>query len=806
MSPAEEFSFWFFVLAQQTPLLRQLNAIIGGEGGRKEDSSNYTSNISPKAMEMLYMIASEVAITSSASTATIRGEGKQLLDNFVESAGGPISSSTVRFRRISQILPRLRLPRRIGRTMQDTPRKSPPLGQVLRSMRGHSIPIHAPSSRPASRGASPAPGPGSTTNRHENSTGEELILYRTYCRQTRDPNHRYIVPVLGWVFQPGVNRKGRLMIIAMERLVGTPGKRPVNVSDHAIESEMGKLIDMDDVRSPSRSPTPRTSTEFVHHPPKRPGLLRSWSKPISRASSPAPSPPSSPSHSRPQSQLLRVPSSDHVMMDRGRKSAPGSPVRGRSPNPSPGPTFTPTSSHSGSSHCRQNSSQLYHAHHPHQHQHSHYRKVLRERMSAVAARSLAFREVCLLLTSVDGLHRREYWCHTDENGRFRHNCPLPWKPGKIHAICGSGIRTLAVEEVDIKGVSVITDIDDTIRNTGITGPKREVLQNVLLKDFEDVCVRGAPEWYRKLKDAGAAFHYVSNSPWQLYDSVLGFLQASNFPEGSIHLKHYQGLIDGMMEPAHGRKRVALETILRDFPERKFILIGDSGEVDLETYVELAKKFPDQVIAIYIRDITLPPDEPLSVYDKQIPRKKKVPSDTLIQLDGGTPPPLPERPPKPERPSYIRKKSSKFIGAMSNAASSAASSATSVFRSPAPSLPPRSQHRPKPPPTFIVGSREASPEDEESSRSSSLADVAPRQSGHQRVTSQPSPVVMPSSQDPTELLVEHPTVDKRIDHWIDRVVYNKRTLPEGIRLQMYRKPEEVEAETLRLVKGDKDSLL
>ncbi len=40
-----------------------------------------------------------------------------------------------------------------------------------------------------------------------------------------------------------------------------------------------------------------------------------------------------------------------------------------------------------------------------------------------------------------------------------------------------------------------------------------------------------------------------------------------------------------------------------FPHRKFFLIGDSGERDPEIYAALARKFPEQVERILIRDVT-----------------------------------------------------------------------------------------------------------------------------------------------------------------------------------------------------------
>ena len=43
-------------------------------------------------------------------------------------------------------------------------------------------------------------------------------------------------------------------------------------------------------------------------------------------------------------------------------------------------------------------------------------------------------------------------------------------------------------------------------------------------------------------------------------------------------------------------------IMQRFPERKFILVGDSGEKDPEVYREIKKTFCNQVQEIIIRDV------------------------------------------------------------------------------------------------------------------------------------------------------------------------------------------------------------
>jgi phosphatidate phosphatase APP1 len=47
----------------------------------------------------------------------------------------------------------------------------------------------------------------------------------------------------------------------------------------------------------------------------------------------------------------------------------------------------------------------------------------------------------------------------------------------------------------------------------------------------------------------------------------------------------------------------IEPLLRKFPKRQFVLVGDSGEKDPEIYGALARKHPDQIQRIFIRDVT-----------------------------------------------------------------------------------------------------------------------------------------------------------------------------------------------------------
>ncbi|KAJ9622082.1 hypothetical protein H2203_006963 [Taxawa tesnikishii (nom. ined.)] len=121
-------------------------------------------------------------------------------------------------------------------------------------------------------------------------------------------------------------------------------------------------------------------------------------------------------------------------------------------------------------------------------------------------------------------------------------------------------------------------------------------------------IQGVREWYNKLADMGVKFHYVSNSPYQLYPVLTSFFSHAGLPKGTFHLKQYTGMFQGIFEPVAERKKSTLDKLMRDFPERKWILVGDSGEADLEVYTDVVMEYPNRILGIFIRDVTTPPDK------------------------------------------------------------------------------------------------------------------------------------------------------------------------------------------------------
>lgn len=169
-------------------------------------------------------------------------------------------------------------------------------------------------------------------------------------------------------------------------------------------------------------------------------------------------------------------------------------------------------------------------------------------------------------------------------------------PGDTRTFTGQ--TTLLAEQ----GLSIISDIDDTIKVSNVT-ERKALMQATFFDDF--VAVDKMPQLYQKWHNLGAKFHFVSSSPWQLYIPLKKFLNDENFPHATMSLKSIrfkdQTLLN-LFKSGTRTKPVAIRRIIDSYPKRQFVLVGDSGEQDAEVYAQIAQEYPDQITKIFIRNI------------------------------------------------------------------------------------------------------------------------------------------------------------------------------------------------------------
>lgn len=195
---------------------------------------------------------------------------------------------------------------------------------------------------------------------------------------------------------------------------------------------------------------------------------------------------------------------------------------------------------------------------------------------------------------------------TSDTGHFSVRIALPFLPTQVRVLASETLS--ATEPVIIHeptGISLISDIDDTVKHSAVSMGAREIFRNTFTAPLSTLSIPGVADWYTRLAAApyNINFHYVSNSPWQLYPVLKSFFEEIGLPPGSMHLKQYSGMLQGIFEPVAERKKGTVERVIKDFPGRRWVLVGDSGEADLEVYTEIVEKFPGKILAVFIRDVT-----------------------------------------------------------------------------------------------------------------------------------------------------------------------------------------------------------
>lgn len=158
------------------------------------------------------------------------------------------------------------------------------------------------------------------------------------------------------------------------------------------------------------------------------------------------------------------------------------------------------------------------------------------------------------------------------------------------------------------GVTVISDVDDTVLKTGLSEGLSAVRRTLFGNARTRRAIPGMAHLYRMLEDGAGdgtpppAFFYLSTGPWALYDVLIDFLDYRGFPNGVLLLTDWAPQERYIARSGREHKRANLRRLFTDYPDTSFVLIGDSGQKDPGTYTEAAREFPDRVRAIVILDV------------------------------------------------------------------------------------------------------------------------------------------------------------------------------------------------------------
>ncbi|WP_018157475.1 App1 family protein [Demetria terragena] len=168
---------------------------------------------------------------------------------------------------------------------------------------------------------------------------------------------------------------------------------------------------------------------------------------------------------------------------------------------------------------------------------------------------------------------------------------------------------IATEQVQIIAadtpLGIVSDIDDTCLVTMLPRPMLAAYNSFVLQETARRVVPGMPAMYRSLQahHPGTPIIYLSTGAWNSHGTLERFLRRHGYPAGALLLTDWGPTEDSWFRSGQQHKRTTLERLTNEFPNTRWLLVGDDGQHDPGLYDEVASAKPDSVAAIAIRQLT-----------------------------------------------------------------------------------------------------------------------------------------------------------------------------------------------------------
>lgn len=171
---------------------------------------------------------------------------------------------------------------------------------------------------------------------------------------------------------------------------------------------------------------------------------------------------------------------------------------------------------------------------------------------------------------------------------------------------GSAWATSRVTVVeDGQRIGVVSDVDDTVMVTALPRPMLAAWNSFVLNEHARAPTPGMAVLMERLskKYTGAPFIYLSTGAWNVAPTLRRFLSRNAYPSGSLLLTDWGPTTDRWFRSGSRHKVENLEHLAQNFPDIKWILIGDDGQHDPEIYGGFAQRYPEHVAAVVIRNLS-----------------------------------------------------------------------------------------------------------------------------------------------------------------------------------------------------------
>ncbi|WP_193596226.1 App1 family protein [Microbacterium sp. YJN-G] len=149
---------------------------------------------------------------------------------------------------------------------------------------------------------------------------------------------------------------------------------------------------------------------------------------------------------------------------------------------------------------------------------------------------------------------------------------------------------------------VICDVDDTVMVTALPRPFIAAWNSFVLDEHARTPVPGMAVLLEQLRREypSAPMIYLSTGAWNVAPTLRRFLSRNLFPAGAMLLTDWGPTHDRWFRSGREHKTTNLRRLAREFPEVRWLLIGDDGQHDEAIYSQFLDEHPGSVAGVAIR--------------------------------------------------------------------------------------------------------------------------------------------------------------------------------------------------------------
>ncbi|WP_166984596.1 App1 family protein [Canibacter zhoujuaniae] len=152
---------------------------------------------------------------------------------------------------------------------------------------------------------------------------------------------------------------------------------------------------------------------------------------------------------------------------------------------------------------------------------------------------------------------------------------------------------------------VVSDVDDTILNTVLPQPFVAAWNSFVRSEYARLATPGMPGLLDRIRRAHLAspIIYLSTGAWNVAPALIRFMHRHLCPRGPLLLTDWGPTHDRFFRSGRKHKETELRRLAQEFPDVKWLLIGDDGQHDEEIYLAFTQEHPESVAAVAIRQLT-----------------------------------------------------------------------------------------------------------------------------------------------------------------------------------------------------------